>query len=129
RGVPSRLSLISPRRASSSPFNLVSLLDAPATTELYPLSLHDALPICHCRSTCGPTRCTRCSTSGSCRRAGTPPRCGTRSPSRCRSEEHTSELQSRFDLVCRLLLEKKKKTRAAQMDSQSARTKPESSRV
>src|SRR5699024_12302424 len=29
-----------------------------------------------------------------------------------RSEEHTSELQSRFDLVCRLLLEKKKKTRA-----------------
>src|SRR5437868_10455824 len=27
----------------------------------------------------------------------------------CRSEEHTSELQSRFDLVCRLLLEKKKK--------------------
>src|SRR5438067_9772354 len=28
-----------------------------------------------------------------------------------RSEEHTSELQSRFDLVCRLLLEKKKKTR------------------
>src|SRR5699024_12545927 len=30
--------------------------------------------------------------------------------SRRRSEEHTSELQSRFDLVCRLLLEKKKKT-------------------
>src|SRR5699024_11700875 len=29
----------------------------------------------------------------------------------CRSEEHTSELQSRFDLVCRLLLEKKKKTK------------------
>src|SRR5699024_12270261 len=29
---------------------------------------------------------------------------------KCRSEEHTSELQSRFDLVCRLLLEKKKKT-------------------
>src|SRR5438105_15409736 len=28
---------------------------------------------------------------------------------RCRSEEHTSELQSRVDLVCRLLLEKKKK--------------------
>src|SRR5207249_10775827 len=32
-----------------------------------------------------------------------------RSLGRCRSEEHTSELQSRFDLVCRLLLEKKKK--------------------
>src|SRR5437868_7254722 len=43
--------------------------------------------------------------------------CSSRSPgpfrchraSQCRSEEHTSELQSRFDLVCRLLLEKKKK--------------------
>src|SRR5207249_9558753 len=34
----------------------------------------------------------------------------TTSPRRGRSEEHTSELQSRFDLVCRLLLEKKKKT-------------------
>src|SRR5437868_11854055 len=33
-----------------------------------------------------------------------------RRPTRVRSEEHTSELQSRFDLVCRLLLEKKKKT-------------------
>src|SRR5207249_9229528 len=32
-----------------------------------------------------------------------------RGPKRTRSEEHTSELQSRFDLVCRLLLEKKKK--------------------
>src|SRR5699024_11942161 len=31
----------------------------------------------------------------------------------CRSEEHTSELQSRFDLVCRLLLEKKKKKRSS----------------
>src|SRR5699024_12070031 len=33
---------------------------------------------------------------------------GHRDPVRARSEEHTSELQSRFDLVCRLLLEKKK---------------------
>src|SRR5207249_11991689 len=43
--------------------------------------------------------------------AGTP--CSTGSPLRpraARSEEHTSELQSRFDLVCRLLLEKKKQT-------------------
>src|SRR5215469_18309634 len=39
-----------------------------------------------------------------CRRRWRCPRCGTR------SEEHTSELQSRRDLVCRLLLEKKKKT-------------------
>src|SRR5689334_24356342 len=36
----------------------------------------------------------------------------TRAASTRRSEEHTSELQSQFHLVCRLLLEKKKKTRA-----------------
>src|SRR5271167_939120 len=35
-----------------------------------------------------------------------------------RSEEHTSELQSRFDLVCRLLLEKKKKTASRMLDDQ-----------
>src|SRR5215467_16261050 len=61
-----------------------------ATTEIYTLSLHDALPI---RSR---PRC--CSRSGS----GAPSRCSTR------SEEHTSELQSPCNLVCRLLLEKKK---------------------
>src|SRR5207249_11973343 len=38
-----------------------------------------------------------------------------------RSEEHTSELQSRFDLVCRLLLEKKKKTRASRSAHTPAR--------
>src|SRR2546422_4332269 len=37
-------------------------------------------------------------------------RCCGSDPSRARSEEHTSELQSRLHLVCRLLLEKKKKT-------------------
>src|SRR5215469_18144247 len=42
-----------------------------------------------------------------CRGAGPP--CSCRPPGRTRSEEHTSELQSRRDLVCRLLLEKKKK--------------------
>src|SRR6266704_6897109 len=61
-----------------------------ATTEIYTLSLHDALPI-------------------SLRRH---PRhhadAGRANQHPARSEEHTSELQSRFDLVCRLLLEKKK---------------------
>src|SRR5699024_11724259 len=45
-----------------------------------------------------------------CWRCEATPRCNPRrcpSPTRGRSEEHTSELQSRFDLVCRLLLEKK----------------------
>src|SRR5207248_10746468 len=74
-------------------------VNATATTEIYTLSLHDALPI-----------------SGADRRlapgdvvlldlwAGP----GRGSPHRERSEEHTSELQSPYDLVCRLLLEKKK---------------------
>src|SRR6478672_13824734 len=63
-----------------------------ATTEIYTLSLHDALPI-------SPACCTgRRRPSASCDE-----------PHRARSEEHTSELQSRSDLVCRLLLEKKKK--------------------
>src|SRR5260221_12884021 len=66
-----------------------------ATTEIYTLSLHDALPIY-----------TPCS---ACNGARLKPeallwRVGTK-----RSEEHTSELQSHSDLVCRLLLEKKKK--------------------
>src|SRR2546422_2295160 len=50
------------------------------------------------------TGCSICPASN--RGAGAPIRCGTD-----RSEEHTSELQSRLHLVCRLLLEKKKKSR------------------
>src|SRR5205085_8681464 len=95
---------------------------ATATTEIYTLSLHDALPI----STADRTLVLRALRS--LRAPGTqlgriganPPR---HSPgntfcrlsdtlARCeclRSEEHTSELQSQSNLVCRLLLEKKKK--------------------
>src|SRR5215218_8193155 len=64
-----------------------------ATTEIYTLSLHDALPIS------APRRCSGPSCMRPCARV----RSGSR------SEEHTSELQSHSDLVCRLLLEKKKK--------------------
>src|SRR5260221_3401522 len=64
-----------------------------ATTEIYTLSLHDALPISLPR--------LRPATSGPSWRCGAPPISE-------RSEEHTSELQSHSDLVCRLLLEKKK---------------------
>src|SRR3712207_7119958 len=80
-----------------------------ATTEIYTLSLHDALPIC----TSGPRRrrrraarprgCSRPHRSRGGRR-GRPAR------ARTRSEEHTSELQSRQYFVCRLLLEKKTTT-------------------
>src|SRR3712207_7503641 len=80
-----------------------------ATTEIYTLSLHDALPIS--------LRLRRLHRGA--RRAdrlAAPHRAGLRlfgrhaaGPRGLRSEEHTSELQSRQYLVCRLLLEKKKK--------------------
>src|SRR6266498_1024371 len=70
-----------------------------APTEFYTLSLHDALPICSPRRSAWRQRIAgRC-----CARAPPRPSCST-----IRSEEHTSELQSRPHLVCRLLLEKKK---------------------
>src|SRR5690349_22651078 len=72
-----------------------------ATTEIYTLSLHDALPI----SRALPAAVTRSRPSPGMRTTPSP----TPSRRRPRSEEHTSELQSRRDLVCRLLLEKKKK--------------------
>src|SRR2546427_4245512 len=65
-----------------------------ATTEIYTLSLHDALPI---------------SADAADRRAHRRRRPGGGRRSLARSEEHTSELQSQSNLVCRLLLEKKKK--------------------
>src|SRR5207248_9003142 len=77
----------------------------PATTEIYTLSLHDALPICRVlRSAPLAAGCFRL---GACRVR----RVGYESENlpALRSEEHTSELQSPYDLVCRLLLEKKKK--------------------
>src|SRR5256885_6262003 len=64
-----------------------------ATTEIYTLSLHDALPIWGARWWRGRAAWA----ASSCR------------PWATRSEEHTSELQSPCNLVCRLLLEKKKK--------------------
>src|SRR5204863_9862923 len=72
-----------------------------ATTEIYTLSLHDALPILKVPNRIGePLRTQRTQ-----RRSFV-----TFLRVLCvRSEEHTSELQSRRDLVCRLLLEKKKK--------------------
>src|SRR6267143_7070652 len=73
-----------------------------ATTEIYTLSLHDALPIL------------------------LPPAAPPCSPRPCswptaRSEEHTSELQSQFHLVCRLLLEKKKKNNTIRYNSKTTK--------
>src|SRR5256885_5186050 len=77
-----------------------------ATTEIYTLSLHDALPISQ-----GCARSRRAGESAVCLRPPGGRAIGASSrPGRAtRSEEHTSELQSPCNLVCRLLLEKKKK--------------------
>src|SRR5690349_24182032 len=81
-----------------------------ATTEIYTLSLHDALPIWD-SSTARRCRPGRRRTARRCRTRSSERRGSGRAAARpaARSEEHTSELQSRRDLVCRLLLEKKKK--------------------
>src|SRR2546426_7433727 len=68
-----------------------------ATTEIYTLSLHDALPISRMAATFEPSKIVRALRAAHLHDS--------------RSEEHTSELQSPCNLVCRLLLEKKKKIR------------------
>src|SRR5699024_11763555 len=95
----------------------------PPPPPLYTLSLHDALPICHLRDDRQivrdvdgggvellddvADRCKHLDLRGDVQRRR---RLVEDDQVRPRSEEHTSELQSRFDLVCRLLLEKKKNT-------------------
>src|SRR3712207_9344867 len=85
-------------------FIMVFFFNDTATTEIYTLSLHDALPIFHSSRVTkeeifsfGKNILLRLLLNISCFRF-----------QRSRSEEHTSELQSRQYLVCRLLLEKKK---------------------
>src|SRR2546430_9909141 len=90
-----------------------------ATTEIYTLSLHDALPICLIVSVAGHMDKTEINVVHRHDRSG-----GLGGFERLRremffrlvdrSEEHTSELQSQSNLVCRLLLEKKKITSATQ---------------
>src|SRR5256885_5144528 len=90
-----------------------------ATTEIYTLSLHDALPISMNISRKPRVEYGRVNGRPQLRRAVTIENpCGTiksndsgsREPPIHRSEEHTSELQSPCNLVCRLLLEKKNRT-------------------
>src|SRR2546422_6880821 len=84
-----------------------------ATTEIYTLSLHDALPISPRRAGCCARRDGAAAGGGAGRNRGetsghlNAPAAAPARPGG-RSEEHTSELQSRLHLVCRLLLEKKK---------------------
>src|SRR5260370_35643008 len=94
----------------SSSFSVFFFFNDTATTEIYTLSLHDALPIlieapasCQYRSE-GLSCPVRTSMSAMFWASET-----SRGVQILRSEEHTSELQSHLNLVCRLLLEKKKK--------------------
>src|SRR3712207_9256824 len=83
-----------------------------ATTEIYTLSLHDALPIFPIQRRQGSAQDQgRVEGPGFVRAGKRPPQRQRRAQdfrADRRSEEHTSELQSRQYLVCRLLLEKKK---------------------
>src|SRR5258707_7111660 len=100
---------MSPPASSRSPSSPFFFFNDTATTEIYTLSLHDALPISAGRRQRGHAA----GTSERLRPRSTGARRGDRTTRRApvergRSEEHTSELQSRQYLVCRLLLEKKK---------------------
>src|SRR5439155_24921138 len=86
-----------------TPHTPLFFLNPPATTQIYTLSLHDALPISGDHALGDRWARDRPRALG---RVASATRARGRSR---RSEEHTSELQSRGQLVCRLLLEKKKK--------------------
>src|SRR3712207_8380828 len=94
-----------------------------ATTEIYTLSLHDALPICTWGRRSAGSRTPKSNTSGTWNAASDPLRrisrlrCSAGRRRQTRSEEHTSELQSRQYLVCRLLLEKKKISSSKNIDT------------
>src|SRR4051812_30840154 len=95
--------------STRSTFLVFFFFNDTATTETYTLSLHDALPIC--ASSARQDVVCKC-TNGKTSDANEKSLIGCRLVLSCahRSEEHTSELQSHVNLVCRLLLEKKKNT-------------------
>src|SRR3712207_8893282 len=97
-------------KAGGQDWSAVFFFNDPPPTEIYPLSLHDALPIC-CTATAARPACGCAPTTPGWNAAGASSCSGVWSVGRAgrvgRSEEHTSELQSRQYLVCRLLLDKK----------------------
>src|SRR5688572_32960458 len=95
-------------------FRLLFFFNDTATTEIYTLSLHDALPICVVRPGRGRPvggRVVDGHRLDARVRQGQVEHQAGRPGVALRSEEHTSELQSQSNLVCRLLLEKKKKNK------------------
>src|SRR5438132_6541440 len=93
----------------------VFLFTDTATTEIYTLSLHDALPISQRNPKASFVSQAASPTLTTNQPSVTGARPESKASSRARSEEHTSELQSHSDLVCRLLLEKKKQTQQEQL--------------
>src|SRR5688500_19465550 len=79
----------------------------PATADIYTLSLHDALPIYRADAGCSRCAGTAPTFRSTCGSACRVPAAGAVVAVVGRSEEHTSELQSPCNLVCRLLLEEK----------------------
>src|SRR5207253_10494038 len=114
---------------ASISFYFFFFFNATATTEIYTLSLHDALPIYQEIA----SLLRQHQDGGRAAAGGAGSGGGFSDPDHCRSgrsEEHTSELQSRGHLVCRLLLEKKKKKKSKKITKnktkQDARTRRKS---
>src|SRR5260370_24721464 len=95
------------------PFPFFFFFNDTATTEIYTLSLHDALPILSVALAVGQKRSPQFGNPLGRRRR-------ILDLSVSRSEEHTSELQSHLNLVCRLLLEKKKTKKTQRKAARSA---------
>src|SRR2546427_8833092 len=106
------------------PFFFIFFFNDTATTEIYTLSLHDALPICEIVLDVGSPRSHAPGIGQGAlqkrdRRCVAPLGFVARRNHGTRSEEHTSELQSQSNLVCRLLLEKKKRNCVCLADASS----------
>src|SRR2546430_13371893 len=98
---------------SALPCTVSFFFNDTATTEIYTLSLHDALPICCCRLLLPyPVFADLVEQRpwAQLQQLGGSGAVSCRPLQRLRSEEHTSELQSQSNLVCRLLLEKKQQS-------------------
>src|SRR5687767_15670047 len=98
----------------------ISSLTGPATTKIYTLSLHDALPICRRKRARERGEAEHARDASAAVDGWLVGGSGALARPRKRSEEHTSELQSLAYLVCRLLLEKKN-MRGGQVSTQVSR--------
>src|SRR2546421_4961519 len=119
--------LVSPDSTCACRWLFFFFFNDTATTEIYTLSLHDALPISRpqqvSRDVVEPKALAQIVERSSRFHGVTSTVIGAA----IRSEEHTSELQSRSDLVCRLLLEKKKRAHESPLPTKLGYKTPRSS--